>query len=55
MYDLLVVSSKLAGVGGDEILQYHPADISHHSGGYFKISSGETRTIRIDLDGNIIE
>ena len=41
--------------GGDRILQYHPADASHHGGAYFKISSGETGTIRIDLDGNIIE
>lgn len=37
------------------ILQYHPADASHHGGAYFKISFGETGTIRIDLDGNIIE
>ena len=41
--------------GGDRILQYHPADASHHGGAYFKISSGEMGTIRIDLDGNIIE
>ena len=41
--------------GGDRILQYHPADASHHGGADFKISSGETGTIRIDLDGNIIE
>ncbi|MGN0654226.1 MAG: hypothetical protein ACI4KD_04850, partial [Oscillospiraceae bacterium] len=41
--------------GGDRILQYHPAGASHHGGAYFKISSGETGTIRIDLDGNIIE
>ena len=41
--------------GGDRILQYHPVDASHHGGAYFKISSGETGTIRIDLDGNIIE
>ena len=41
--------------GGDRILQYYPADASHHGGAYFKISSGETGTIRIDLDGNIIE
>lgn len=41
--------------GGDRILQYHPENLSHHGGAYFKISSGETGTIRIDLDGNIIE
>ena len=41
--------------GGDRILQYHPESLSHHGGAYFKISSGETGTIRIDLDGNIIE
>ena len=40
--------------GGDRILQYHPANLSHHGGAYFKISSGETGTIRIDLDGNLI-
>ena len=40
--------------GGDRILQYHPADFSHHGGAYFKISSGETGNIRIDLDGNFI-
>ena len=40
--------------GGDRILQYHPESLSHHGGAYFKISSGETGTIRIDLDGNII-
>ena len=41
--------------GGDRILQYHPENSSHHGGAYFKISSGKTGTIRIDLDGNIIE
>ena len=41
--------------GGDRILQYHPENLSHHGGAYFKISSGKTGTIRIDLDGNIIE
>ena len=41
--------------GGDRILQYHPENLSHHGGAYFKISSGETGTIRINLDGNIIE
>ena len=41
--------------GGDRILQYHPAKESHHGGEYFKISSGETGTIRIDLEGNIIK
>ena len=40
--------------GGDRILQYHPANLSHHGGAYFKISSGETGIIRIDLDGNLI-
>lgn len=41
--------------GGDRILQYHPDKLSHHGGGYFKISSGKTGTVRIDLDGNLIE
>ena len=41
--------------GGDRILQYHPENLSHHGGAYFKISSGKTGTIRIDLGGNIIE
>ncbi len=41
--------------GGDRILQYHPESLSHHSGAYFKISSGETGTIRIDLNGNLIK
>lgn len=40
--------------GGDRILQYHPENLSHHGGAYFKISSGETGNIRIDLDGNLI-
>ena len=40
--------------GGDRILQYHLENLSHHGGAYFKISSGETGTIRIDLDGNLI-
>ena len=40
--------------GGDRILQFHPAKSSHHGGAYFKISSGETGVIRIDMDGNII-
>lgn len=40
--------------GGDRILQYHPENLSHHGGAYFKISSGETGTIRIGLDGNLI-
>ncbi|MBE7036317.1 MAG: hypothetical protein E7403_03380 [Ruminococcaceae bacterium] len=41
--------------GGDRILQYHPCNASHHGGAYFKISSGTTGTIRIDLKGNIIK
>lgn len=41
--------------GGDRILQYHPENSSHHGGAYFKISSGKTGTIRIDLNGNIIK
>ena len=41
--------------GGDRILQYHPENLSHHGGAYFKISSGKTGTIRIDLDGNLID
>ncbi len=40
---------------GDRILQYHSDNASHHGGAYFKISSGTTGTIRIDLKGNIIE
>ena len=41
--------------GGDRILQYHPAGLSHHGGAYFKISSGDTGIIRIDLNGNKID
>ena len=41
--------------GGDRILQYHPESLSHHGGAYFKISSGETGTIRIDLNGNLVK
>ena len=40
--------------GGDRILQYHPTKSSHHGGAYFKISSGETGVIRVDMNGNII-
>ena len=40
--------------GGDRILQYHPPKLSHHGSEYFKISSGKTGIIRIDLEGNII-
>ena len=40
--------------GGDRILQYHPENFSHHGSAYFKISSGETGTIRIYLNGKII-
>ena len=35
--------------GGDRILQYHPAKGSHHGGAYYKLSSGETGTIRINI------
>ena len=35
--------------GGDRILQYHPESKSHHGGAYYKISSGEADTIRINL------
>ena len=41
--------------GGDRILQYHPSEASHHGGAYYKISSGKTGTIRVDMDGNLIE
>lgn len=34
---------------GDKILQYHPEKNSHHGGAYFKISSGDTGTIRINI------
>ena len=40
--------------GGDRILQYHPATGSHHNGAYYKISSGKTGKVRIDLHGNKI-
>lgn len=40
--------------GGDRILQYHPEAGSHHGGAYYKLSSGETGTFRIDLNGNRI-
>ena len=35
--------------GGDRILQYHPDLGSHHGGAYYKVSSGVTGIIRIDL------
>ena len=38
--------------GGDQILQYHPAEGSHHSGEYYKISSGKGGTRRYDRYGN---
>lgn len=38
--------------GGDRILQYHPAEGSHHGGEYYKISSGEGGTHRYDRKGN---
>ena len=41
--------------GGDRILQYHPENASHHGGAYYKISSGKTGTIRINLDGDLIQ
>lgn len=41
--------------GGDRILQYHPSEVSHHGGAYYKISSGKTGTIRVDMYGNLIE
>lgn len=33
------------------LLQYHPANKSHHSGAYYKISTGKGGTHRYDLDG----
>ena len=38
--------------GGDGILQYHPEKKSHHSGEYYKISTGKGGTKRYDLKGN---
>ena len=38
--------------GGDRILQYHPAEGSHHEGEYYKISSGKGGTRRYDRKGN---
>ena len=35
--------------GGDRILQYHPAKGSHHGGAYYKLSSGKTGTIRVNI------
>ena len=40
--------------GGDRYLQYHPSTASHHGGAYWKLSSGPTGAIRIDMNGNII-
>jgi hypothetical protein len=37
--------------GGDRILQYHPADNSHHGGAYWKISSGAAGVIWYNLHG----
>ncbi len=36
--------------GGDKVLTYHPAYRSHHSGAYYKLSSGETGSIRIEIE-----
>ena len=36
------------------LLQYHPAEQSHHGGAYYKISTGKGGTHRYDLDGNEI-
>ena len=38
--------------GGTGLIQYHPAERSHHGGAYYKISTGEGGTHRYDLDGN---
>lgn len=35
--------------GGDKVLTYHPAYRSHHGGAYYKLSSGETGPIRIEI------
>ena len=68
--DLLTNPDKLSGINGDELYDYlieNGYDVQplsrdsfkgipfEEGGGYFKISSGETGTIRIDLDGIIIE
>lgn len=37
------------------LLQYHPADKSHHGGAYYKISTGKEGTKRYDTDGNEIQ
>ena len=33
------------------IIQYHPAEYSHHNGAYYKISTGKGGTHRYELDG----
>jgi hypothetical protein len=37
--------------GASGLLQYHPAEYSHHEGAYYKISTEEGGTQRYDLDG----
>lgn len=39
---------------GDRLLQYHPAGGHHNGQAYWKISSGSSGTIRVDMNGNII-
>lgn len=38
--------------GGDGILMYHPEEMSHHNGAYYKVSTGVGGIQRYDLDGN---
>ena len=40
---------------GDGILMYHPENMSHHGGAYYKISTGKGGTHRYDTKGNEIE
>lgn len=46
---------KVNGTKDGQYLQYHPEVNSHHSGEYYKLSSGKAGTRRYDMDGNLIE
>lgn len=38
--------------GSDGVLMYHPEELSHHDGAYYKISTGKKGKRRYDVDGN---
>lgn len=42
---------RVNGTQDGQYMQYHPAENSHHSGEYYKLSSGKTGTRRYKMDG----